>query len=75
MLRSYHFARPPQRHLAGISRRLFPLWASSYRDSTTKFTPIPLREAMLGPANKQVGLFAAGVGLVFLVATRATHRD
>ena len=54
--------------LAGVSRRLFPVWASSYRDSTTKFTPIPLRQAMLGPANKQVGLFAAGVGLVFLVA-------
>jgi len=57
------------RDLAGVSERIFPIWKSSYRDSTTKLAPIPLREAILGDAAaRQVGLLGAGVALVLLVA-------
>ena len=57
------------RDLAAISARIFPIWKSSFRDSTTKLTPIPLREAILGDgAERQVGLLGAGVALVLLVA-------
>ena len=56
------------RDLASISLRLYPLWASSYQDDGTRFTPLPLREVMIGRADRQVGLFAGGVLLVLLVA-------
>jgi predicted permease len=54
--------------LAGISERIFPLWSTGNRDSTAKYVPIPLREAIVGTANRQIGLFAAAVVLVLLVA-------
>ena len=57
-----------RRDLAGISQRVFPLWASSFRDSTAKFTPYPLRQTIVGNANRQVGMFAGAVALVLLVA-------
>ena len=54
--------------LAGISARIFPLWASSFRDQSARMTPVPLRESILGDAPKRLGLFAGAVGLVWLIA-------
>ena len=56
------------RDLAGISERIFPMWASGFQDQTARLTPVPLRDAVIGAANRQVGLFAGGVGLVLLLA-------
>jgi predicted permease len=56
------------RDLAGISVRIFPLWASSFRDRSARMTPVPLRESILGDAPKRLGLFAGAVGLVWLIA-------
>ena len=53
--------------LAGVSRRLLPLYAD-WHDSTALLTPIPLREAMVGGADRPVKLFALAVALVLLVA-------
>lgn len=54
--------------LAGISDRIFPLWAAGFQDQTAKFIPLPLRETIVGRANQGIGLFAAAVGLVLLIA-------
>jgi predicted permease len=54
--------------LRGISQRIFPLWAAGYRDQSAHYLPVPLREAIVGRATSQVGLFAAAVLLVLLVA-------
>jgi putative ABC transport system permease protein len=54
--------------LAGISERLFPLWASSYQNRSARFTPVPLRETIVVNARKALGLFGAAVSLVLLVA-------
>ena len=56
------------RDLAGISTRIFPIWASSFRDQSAKLTPISLREAIVGTSGRQVGLFGAAVLLVLLIA-------
>jgi predicted permease len=72
------------RDLAGISARIFPLWASSFRDQSAAMTPFSLRDSILGGAPKRVGLFAGAVGLVWLIAlanvatlmlVRASARD
>ena len=44
--------------LAGISARILPLW-SDFRDSVAKLTPIPLRERIVGRADRQVGSLPA----------------
>jgi putative ABC transport system permease protein len=56
------------RDLAGISARIFPLWASSFRDRSAVLTPLPLRESILGEAPRRIGLFAGAVGVVWLIA-------
>lgn len=56
------------RDLAGISERIFPIWASGFPDAAARLTPVPLRDAVLGGASRQVGLFAGAVGLVLLLA-------
>ncbi len=56
------------RDLAGISERIFPIWASGFQDRAARLTPVPLRDAVIGGANGQVGLFAGAVGLVLLLA-------
>ena len=56
------------RDLAGISERIFPLWAGGFQDSNARLTPVPLREAIVGYANGQIGLFAGAVALVLLLA-------
>ena len=53
--------------LAAISARILPLW-SDFRDSLAKLTPMPLRERIIGQANRQVGLFGGAVLLVLLLA-------
>src|SRR5262249_28253855 len=56
------------RDLASISSQEFPLWATSFRDSTAKLTPYPLRQTIVRDAERQVGLFAGAVTMVLLVA-------
>ena len=56
------------RDLAGISERIFPVWAAGFQDRTARLTPVPLREAVIGTATRQVGLFAGAVGLVLFLA-------
>ena len=56
------------RDLAVISERIFPQWASSFQDRTARMTPYSLRETMLGKAGQTLGLFAAAVALVLLIA-------
>jgi len=54
--------------LAGISRRIFPVWSSGFRDSTMLFQSIPLRESVIGRAGQPIGVFAGAVVLVLLIA-------
>ncbi|MEO8432548.1 MAG: ADOP family duplicated permease [Acidobacteriota bacterium] len=56
------------RDLDGISRRIFPLWAAGFQDASARLTPVPLRDTIVGRANRQVGLFAGAVALVLLLA-------
>lgn len=53
--------------LAAISDRLLPVW-TDFRDSAAKLTPVPLREVIVGKADRQVGLFAGAVLLVLVLA-------
>ncbi|HKP49013.1 MAG TPA: ABC transporter permease, partial [Gemmatimonadales bacterium] len=53
-----------QRDLAAISARIFPLWAAGFQDQAAKFVPLPLRDTIVGRANRGIGLFAVAVGLV-----------
>jgi putative ABC transport system permease protein len=56
------------RDLAGISERIFPLWAAGFQDQTARLTPVPLREAIVGAADRSVSFFAGAVALVLLIA-------
>jgi len=56
------------RDLAVISERIFPQWASSFQDRTARMTPYSLRETVLGNAAQTLGLFAAAVALILLIA-------
>src|SRR5207237_7186707 len=56
------------RDLAEISVRIFPLWAAGFQDRKARLTPVPLLEAIVGPATGQIGLFAGAVGRVLLLA-------
>jgi predicted permease len=56
------------RDLAGISERIFPLWKAGFQDASARLTPVPLRDAIVGRANRQVGLFGGAVALVLLLA-------
>ena len=53
--------------LAVISERLAGAW-SDFGDKSARLTPYPLRESILGQADRHVGLFAAAVALVLLLA-------
>jgi predicted permease len=59
--------READRDLAAISLRLIPVYAD-WHDSTSRLTPVPLREAIVGTADGPVKLFALAVALVLLVA-------
>ncbi|HEX8695333.1 MAG TPA: ABC transporter permease [Longimicrobium sp.] len=55
------------RDLAGISERIFPLWASSYQDRSSRLTPVPLRETIVGRARRPLAVFSGAVVLVLLI--------
>ncbi len=57
-----------KRDLAGISERIFPLWAASFPDKNARLTPYPLRTTIVGNAGNALGYFAAAVLLVLLIA-------
>jgi predicted permease len=54
--------------LASISQRIFPLWASGFKDETARLAAYPLRDTVVGDAPRQIGLFGGAVALVLLVA-------
>lgn len=54
--------------LAAISTRIFPIWAAGFRDETARFTPIPLREIIVGNVGGRLQLIFVAVMLVLLVA-------
>jgi putative ABC transport system permease protein len=54
--------------LAGISERIFPLWAAGFQDKTARLTPVPLRTTIVGTADRSIGYFAGAVALVLLIA-------
>lgn len=56
------------RELATIGERIFPLWASSFRDRTARLTAVSLRESIVGDAARSLVLLGAAVLLVLLVA-------
>ena len=56
------------RELAGISARTFPLWRSSFADSSARLAPFSLQESIIGGARSQIGLFAGAVALILLLA-------
>jgi len=57
-----------ERDLAGISERIFPIWASSFQDKTARLFPVSLRTTIIGNADRSVGFFAGAVALVLLIA-------
>ena len=57
-----------QARLAATSEHIFPLWESSFQDRTARLTPVPLRRVMLGASARRLGIYAAAVALVLLVA-------
>jgi putative ABC transport system permease protein len=56
-----------KRELAGISERIFPIWAAGFQDKNAKLTPYMLRTTIIGDAGKTLGLVAAAVALVLLI--------
>ena len=48
--------------------RIFPIWAAGFQDRARVSYPQPLRDAIIGTAERQVGLFAGAVALVLLLA-------
>lgn len=54
--------------LAGVSRRLYPVWASTFQDSTASYFPISLRRTVIGDTAQTLTLFAAAAALVLLIA-------
>lgn len=54
--------------LDGVSRRIFPLWQSGFKDSTARYAPVPLRTAIIGNAPKTLWMFAAAAALLLLTA-------
>ncbi|MFI5208655.1 MAG: ADOP family duplicated permease [Gemmatimonadales bacterium] len=54
--------------LEAIGARVFPIWQAGFRDSTARYTSMPLRESIVGNARQQLDLFAGAVALVLLIA-------
>jgi predicted permease len=57
-----------EQDLAEISTRIFPLWSAGFQDQAARFVPLPLRDTIVGRANRGINLFAVAVGLVLLIA-------
>jgi putative ABC transport system permease protein len=56
------------RDLAGVSERIFPLWAESFQDREARLTPFPLRDAMVGNVGGALVLLFGAVVFVLLIA-------
>src|SRR6185437_15756651 len=56
------------RDLARVSRREFTVWQASFQDRDAVLVPLSLRRTILGDAPQSLGLFAAAVVLVMLIA-------
>ena len=54
--------------LRAITKRIFPLWKSSYQDERAVWTMTDLKEAVVGDIGATVALALGGVGLVWLIA-------
>ncbi|HSB53401.1 MAG TPA: ABC transporter permease [Gemmatimonadales bacterium] len=54
--------------LSGISERIFPVWATSFRDQRARLTPYSLRRTIVGDTGRGLLLLAGAVTLVLLVA-------
>lgn len=54
--------------LATISRQIFPVWATSFQDTTALITPYSLRRSIIGDTGHTLALFAGAAALVLLVA-------
>jgi predicted permease len=56
------------RDLAGVSERVFPLWAESFQDREARLTPFPLRDVMVGNVGGALVLLFGAVVFVLLIA-------
>ncbi len=54
--------------LAGISERIFPVWAETFQDREARLTPFALRDVMLGSVGGELLLLLGAVGFVLLIA-------
>jgi putative ABC transport system permease protein len=57
-----------RRELAGVSQQLLTQWTSDFQDRNARLTPYSLRQVMLGDGARTMGVFAAAVLLVLLIA-------
>ena len=55
------------RDLAGVSERIFPVWAASFQDRNARLTPVPLRETIVSRARRPLTVFSGAVVLVLLI--------
>lgn len=56
------------RDLRAVAGHVFAQWQASFQDRDAHYTIIPLRRALLGDAPRTLGLLAAAVALVLLIA-------
>ena len=61
-------ARAASEELRAISRRLFPLWQSSYQDRRATWSTMDLKTFVVGDAKTPAGLALGAVALVWLIA-------
>lgn len=54
--------------LKRISTEIFPLWSTSFQDTSATITPYSLKRAIIGDTGRTLGLFAGAAALVLLVA-------
>jgi predicted permease len=73
-----------RRDLAGISRRIFPIWADGFTDENAVLTPYSMREIIVGDVGSALFLLLGAVGGVLLIGianvanlllVRATARE
>jgi putative ABC transport system permease protein len=55
------------RDVAGISERIFPLWAPAWSDRSARFEALPIRSAALGEQSRMLRIFGLAVALVLLI--------
>ena len=55
------------RDVAGISERIFPLWAPAWNDRTARYEARAIRTAALATSSRMLGIFGAAVALVLLI--------